>query len=325
MATEDGEDISIKTEHVAQKPFILVTSEHDNICRPRPPLRDSQEISESENEALGTPLRGFSPAGCGDAASDGNITSHRESPSTLRLKEHLHAVEKELQTIKRDTELEIDFWKAEYCKAQHDRSRWKKAKDVLAAKLNTLQSAPNRSEVSELSSDALVDYKAALDKVLNQRDSHVLIQNLKRETDREPSDGTISKVSKLMQSIGGRLQAALRDAKFLSGAELRTLPRDHPLGCLVEQAFGVEGSSAEATELLEHWHERPWLRQYGLLALCGAALSRWVLQQSQADILFDRYQDVGTRSSTSRYREAIQLVANDGMYEGTYAASRKLI
>lgn len=120
-----------------------------------------------------------------------------------------------------------------------------------------------------------------------------------------------------MFNIRGRLPAALEEANFSFVAELQTLPQDHPLGSLVEQAFGVKWNSPEAIKLLKSWHKTTWLREYGLLALCGAALTLWVFQQSQVDIFFDGYHGERSTSSTSRYRKTIKLVGQSGTYGNT--------
>lgn len=283
----------------------MLTSDQDEIQNVGSSLQASQDVSEPEQEVFSTPLRSLSPAGRDNALelSDSNLI---QSPSVLRLSERLLAVEKELCKVKKDKQLEIDFWKDQYRKAQDERLRLKRSQNALMVKQSDLRG-------SELSvEEDLVKHQAYIDDLLTERHMREHVQNLKPHLDTRPDDLTISKVSKLMQDIGVRLETALEGADFAFMPDLRELPEDHLLRSPFEQAFGIEWNSPEALELLGGRRERSWLHQYGLLALCGAALACWVFQQTQADILFDGYQQVGTRSTTDRYRYAIELVGQHG-------------
>jgi hypothetical protein len=116
-----------------------------------------------------------------------------------------------------------------------------------------------------------------------------------------------------MEGIHDRLVAILKNAEIADSVELNQLPQDHPLRLLAEQAFGFEGDSTMAMNALERLRKKSWFQQNGLLTLCGAAIARWVFQQSQGDVLFDRLQDASTRRPTSRYRDAIKLIRLQGL------------
>ncbi|ETN47240.1 uncharacterized protein HMPREF1541_01432 [Cyphellophora europaea CBS 101466] len=304
LATDGDGSAFIKVENVTQTPPLLLPRISNNeVEQDTPALRDSQDPSESEPEAFNTPLRGLSPVTCGNAASNKIIDRSRPS---LVLMERLQEVEKELQTVKKDAALTIDFWKANYCKANDERAKFMKSKSALVVKLGNL-----RETGSNLSIDDLVNCQAVVDQLLDERDSQKCVQSLRCSTDTQPDDETMARVSKLMQDIGHRLESTLKNVKFTTVSGLRTLPQDHPLGSLFEQAFGIEWKSRGSVDLLERWYDRPWSRRYTLLTLAGAALACWVFRQTQADVVFDRYQGVATQSPTNRYREAIQLVAQN--------------
>lgn len=279
-------------------------------------LPDSQESSQEVIDGFDAHWK----------SSPGTAAHHQTleaSPAIVELKECLCATEKELRKAKREAKRarrDIDFWKERCRTAQQEQSRERNSKAALAAKLNRALSP----SLSKIDVDGLLEREALLDRLITERNSRERIHNLMLHEDEDTDGETVSNVSRIMRNMGGRLGEIFEDAEFSSLAELEALPKDHLLRPLIEHAFGVEWDSADATQLLQRWHRNLSMRKYVLLSLCGAALTFWVFQQSQVDTLIDRFEGAATRSSTNRYRDAIRLVAQTGMYNDIYVVSRKL-
>ncbi|KAF2160208.1 hypothetical protein M409DRAFT_60128 [Zasmidium cellare ATCC 36951] len=308
----DTESARTENDENVADPTVNMIRERDssrNIAQVQlPPIRKrrlrSQQLADSETEAPNTPLGKSCPS---KSRIRKCVAESGQSPATLHLEDRLQAVQQELRAVRRDSGREIKFWKDEYRKAQTDRTGLRKANVALVAGINATRSL----EGGKVSGHDIVEREALLDDLLLERDSRADIVKMKNTMDMAPAQETEVNVSTLMKSMRIRLQAVLEDAEFSSIDELPELPEDHRLRFLVEQAFGVEPDSQEAMQVLKRWCGSPGLRQHALLALCGAAIARWVFQQPQADLLFDRYQSIRTRGSTNRYREAIQIVAHN--------------
>lgn len=303
----DDEKILTKVECTSEKNNTLYESRLGEVHSLESPTGKTQDLSSLEIDAFDTPPGNRSLASRSKAASTGHWA---DDPSLLQLKERLKAVEDELHMVRTDAELELDFWKAGLRKAQDERLKERKAKDALPAALNNSWS----SDSSEVISDALVKQGTLLDHLIEERSSRHMAQSFKTSMDTGPDNETVTEVCKLMHDVRRGLQAILSDVDVCSTLELQSLRQDHQLWPLLELTFGFHPRSAEAMEFEQQWQAEVCLRQYSLLALCGAALSLWVFQQSQADLIVDRYQDASTRTSTCRYRQAIDLVGHSGMY-----------
>ena len=102
---------------------------------------------------------------------------------------------------------------------------------------------------------------------------------------------TIPGISKLMQDADLHLQDILKGGSFAHLPVLPELPQKHPLGALVEQAFGFDWDGNDALKFLEQFRRCDDMQRRSVLALSGVALAQWVFKRSQANLVFDRYQD----------------------------------
>lgn len=223
--------------------------------------------------------------------------------SSLELLNRLRTAEEEVHRVRRDAQSEIDFWKAEFWAANRERVKLNRSKAALMVKLGNLREEGRKFSIADF-----VESQATIDRLLDDRDARKGLHDLQQQDDVQTENDCASWVFGLMEGIHDRLAAILKNVETADSVELHQLPQDHTLRVLVDQAFGSNEDSTMALEALEKLREKSWWQQYGLLTLCGAAIARWVFQQSQDDILFDRLQHAGTRGSSSRYRDAIKLV-----------------
>lgn len=257
-----------------------------------------------ECEIYGTPSTGI-----GSFTEPHNPTGICISADTLSssLAERVQSLEKELQALKKESALEIDFWKASYQVADDKLTESNKETTRLVVKLGSLWETK-----SPLTINDFLESQAMANALAEQIDSQKQVQSLKRRAGIDGERRSAVNITDLMQEIGFLLQQILKEGRFTHPQALPDLGPAHLLRALVAQTFGSEWGSSDVNRVWVRIHEHRNVQQCSIRALSGAALAQWVFQKTQADLVFDRYQGDSSRSSLSRYRLALDIVAMEG-------------
>jgi hypothetical protein len=213
----------------------------------------------------------------------------------------------ELKALRDESALEIDFWKAKYRIVDDKNAELERANNALVVRIGALIETRDRLTVNDF-----LKSQAMIDDLVEQIHSQRRIQSLKRRVDVNVERQSFPGISKLMQDTSFHLQDILKGGSFVPLPVLPELPEEHPLRALVKQAFGFDWDGNDASKFLEQCRRRSDMQQCSILALSGVALAQWVFKRSQADLVFDRYQDSSSRCSTNRYRHVLDIVTMEG-------------
>ena len=265
---------------------------------------DSRMSLNSEPEVYGTPsarLASFSDC------EDNRDVSISCTPISSGLIERVSILEKELKALRDESELEIDFWKAKYRTVEDKNAELERANNTLVVKIGALTETKDQLTVNDF-----LKSQAMIDDLVNRIHSQRRVQSLKRRVGVNVERHIIPAISKLIRDTSFHLQDILKRGSFVSLPVLPELPREHPLRALVEQAFGFDWDSNDASKFLEQYRRCSDIQQCSILALSGVSLAQWVFRRSQADLVFDRYQDSTSRGSTNRYRYVLDILSMEG-------------
>jgi hypothetical protein len=283
---------------------IILPGVADSISERTLSHKDSRQSVSPEPEVYGTPSARLGSFSDCDDNRDVSILGTTASSSLI---ERLSRLEMELKALRDESALEIDFWKAKYRIVDDKNAELERANNALVVRIGALIETRDRLTVNDF-----LKSQAMIDDLVEQIHSQRRIQSLKRRVDVNVERQSFPGISKLMQDTSFHLQDILKGGSFVPLPVLPELPEEHPLRALVKQAFGFDWDGNDASKFLEQCRRRSDMQQCSILALSGVALAQWVFKRSQADLVFDRYQDSSSRCSTNRYRHVLDIVTMEG-------------
>ncbi|KAI9696319.1 MAG: hypothetical protein M1820_008161 [Bogoriella megaspora] len=228
-----------------------------------------------------------------------------QSAQIESLTEQVQCLEKDLHVLKRNSALDIDFWKASCIRAELECADFKRSQKDLSVKLGEL--LPTGGQITI---DDIIQLQSIVDKLQSQLAHRIEAARMVR-----PGPHKIDKETALW--VARRMEDAGRDLEeiFLThDADIDwTLLMPHTgslLTSLMDQVVPTSTrSGSEIAETIERLRSHGVTQKQFLQALSAAALVEWVFQASTAALTLDRYQGFCAPGTTSAYSKALAHVA----------------
>jgi hypothetical protein len=214
------------------------------------------------------------------------------------------------QSFIESLQLDVDYWKAQFRKLKARNAQLEQDKTALTLLIDGFSAAHGALTVQ-----AFLNRQRECERVRDELDVKEELQALRRIEQFGTEDNIGVEITRLMNRTTVGLRSVLKHGTFAAGSAVPTVSDGHPLMPLVRQALGIEWGTEDAMEFLHRCRARPEVQEHSILALCGAALTQWVFEGSQADLMIDRYGNCADRTATDRYRTALALVACEGKFE----------
>ncbi|KAF2228582.1 hypothetical protein EV356DRAFT_512710 [Viridothelium virens] len=226
--------------------------------------------------------------------------------TTIRsMTERNKCLERDLDELKRNFALDIDFWKARCHSVELECAEFKRSQDALAVKLEELLRSGGQTTVDEI-----VQMQSTVDKLQSKLAHRSEIARLMRPGSHSLDNETALWVAKRM----GEAYRKLEEIFVTHDADVdwtRLTPQPGSLITPLMHRVVPTGtrSKAEVASALKLLRSQGITQKQFLQALSAAALVEWVFQASTATLTLDRYQGFCAPGTTSAYSKALAHVA----------------
>ncbi|OCT45181.1 hypothetical protein CLCR_05568 [Cladophialophora carrionii] len=220
--------------------------------------------------------------------------------------ERIECLEKDLHVLRRNSALDVDFWKARCHAVELECVEFKRSQDSLAVKLGELLTTGGKVTIDEV-----VQLQSTVDKLQSILTSRTEVARLVRPGPRSLDNETALWVAKRMEEAHRDLEKifATRDADI---GWTQVLPHSSNLITPLMHRVIPTGtrSEPEIASAVKVLRSQGITQKQFLQALSAAALVEWVFQASTATLTLDRYHGFCGPGTTSAYFKALAHVAS---------------
>lgn len=264
-----------------------------------------------------TPKRTVSPGPGSPEGSD--IGEDREfdnrdlaapSATIQSMVERIKSLEKDLHVLRKNSALDVDYWKARCHAVELECADFKRSQNSLAVKLGELLPTGGQMTIDEI-----IQLQSTVDKLQSKLAHRTEAARLVRPGPHSLDNETALWIAKRMEETHRDLEEIFmtRDAEIDW-----TLLMPHPGSLITPLMYRVvptgTRSEAEIASALKLLRSQGITQKQFLQALSAAALVEWVFQTSTATLTLDRYQGFCAPGTTSAYSKALAHVACKGMF-----------